>query len=64
MGPDLQKFQPKKNSQISHFFEGEKSLDMSRGFRPWATHPVKKQFEYLRGPTPPPSHPTPPAVHY
>ena len=36
MGPDLQKFQKKK------FFEGEKSLDVGRDFRPLAAHPRQK----------------------
>ena len=43
MDPDLWKFQKKKESNQS-FFEGEKSLDTSRGFRPLATHPIKKSF--------------------
>ena len=43
MGPDLRKFQKKKkNIKSQLFFEGEKSLDMGRGFRPRATHPIKK----------------------
>ena len=40
MGPNLQKFLKKQSNQP--FFEGEKSLDMGRGFKPRATHPVKK----------------------
>ena len=40
MGPDLRRFK-KKNVKLA-IFEGEKSLDMGRGFRPWAAHPVKK----------------------
>ena len=34
----------KKKKKIDQrvFFEGEKSLDMGRGFRLWATHPVQK----------------------
>ena len=40
MGPDLGKFLKTVKSAI---FEGEKkSLEMSKGFRPWAAHPVKK----------------------
>ena len=41
MGPDMQKFRKKKSSN-QPFFEGEKSLEMGKGFRPWAAHPVKK----------------------
>ena len=40
MGPDLQKFRKKALNQP--FFEGEKSLDVDKGFRPRAAHPVKK----------------------
>ena len=40
MCPVLLKF--RKNRQISSFFEGEKSLEMGKGFRPRAAHPVKK----------------------
>ena len=40
MGPDLRKF--RKNRQISTFFEGEKSLEMGKGFKPRATHPRQK----------------------
>ena len=40
MGSDLRKFRKKALNQP--FFEGEKSLDMGKGFRPRAAHPVKK----------------------
>ena len=40
MGPDLQKIRKKALNQP--FFEGQKSLDMGKGFRPRAAHPVKK----------------------
>ena len=40
MGPDLRKFRKKALNQP--FFEGEKSLDMGKGFRPRAAHPVEK----------------------
>ena len=40
MGPDLQKIRKKALNQP--FFEGEKSLDMGKGFRPRAAHPIKK----------------------
>ena len=40
MGPDLRKFRKKALNQP--FFEGEKSLDMGKGFRTRAAHPVKK----------------------
>ena len=40
MGPHLQKFWKKLLNQL--FFEGGMSLDMGRGFRPRAAHPVKK----------------------
>ena len=46
MGPDLRKFQT--NRHIS-FLEGEKSLEMGKGFRPRAAHPVEKSFEYPPG---------------
>ena len=36
MGPNLQKKKKKKKN-----FKWEESLDMSRGFRPWAAHPIK-----------------------
>ena len=49
MGPDLQKFRKKISNQP--FFEVEKSLDMGRGFRTWATHPRQK---IIRVPPPPP----------
>ena len=38
-GPDLRKFRKKPLNQP--IFEGEKSLDMGRGFRSRAAHPVK-----------------------
>ena len=43
MGPGLWKLK-KKKKQLSNrpFFEEEKSLDMGRGFRPWATQPRQK----------------------
>ena len=41
MGPDLRKVKKKKKSN-QPFFEGEKSLDMGSGFRPGATHSIKK----------------------
>ena len=41
MGPVLRKFR-KKKALNQPFFEGEKSLDMGKGFRPRAAHPVKK----------------------
>ena len=44
MGPDLQKF--RRGKKYQPFFEGEKSLQIGKGFRPWAAHPVKKSFEY------------------
>ena len=44
MGPDLWQFRKTQSNQT--FFEGEESLDMGRGFKPWVTHPVKKQFKY------------------
>ena len=40
MGPDLRKFRKKALNQP--FFEGEKSLDVGKGFRPRAAHPIKK----------------------
>ena len=40
MGPDFRKFWKKALNQP--FFQGEKSLDMGKGFRPRAAHPVKK----------------------
>ena len=43
MGLDLRKFRKKKPCQISRFLiEGEKSLEMGKGFRPQAAHPVEK----------------------
>ena len=53
MGPNLRKFKKKTNKKQKQsnqpFFEGEKSLDMGRGFRPQAAHPIKKWFEYPPG---------------
>ena len=43
MGPDLRKFQKKKKYLPFFYFEGEKSLDIGKGFRPRAAHPVKKK---------------------
>ena len=40
MGPDSQKFD-KKTIKSPHF-EWEKFLDMGKGFRPQAAHPVQK----------------------
>ena len=40
MGPDKQKISKKPSNQP--FFEREKSSQMGSGFRPWATHPIKK----------------------
>ena len=40
MGPDLQNIS--KKSFKSAVFWGGKSLDMGKGFRPRAAHPVKK----------------------
>ena len=48
MGPDLQKFLKKETSD-QPIFNGEKFLEMGKGFRPWAAHPVKNYFEYPPG---------------
>ena len=42
MGLDWQKFWKKQQLSIQPFFEWEKSLDMGRGFKPWAAHSIKK----------------------
>ena len=39
-----------KNLSDQPFFEGEKSLEMGKGFRPQATHPVKNEFQYTPSP--------------
>ena len=41
MGPNLQKNRKKQSNKP--FFDGEKSSDMSRGFRPLAAHPTTKK---------------------
>ena len=40
MGPEFEKKLEKQSNQP--FFEGEKSLDKGKGFRPRTTHPIKK----------------------